>query len=131
MVDEIHVLYSWGQSFRVAFKHIGPVRDRFQSRLVMVGATATLLHGYQTSNIWSFLNLSHNMFVLHRSNIRNDIRQIFWTLTHGIGGSDFSDLRWIAGTKGRKTIVFVSTISVGFRLFSYLQSILPPQADFR
>ena len=131
VVDEVHVLYSWGQSFRVAFKHIGPIRDRFRSRLVMVGTTATLLHGYQTNNIRSFLNLSHNTFVLHRSNIRNDIRQIFRKLTHGIGGSNFSDLRWVVGAMGRKTIVFVSTISIGFRLFSYLQSLLPPQADFR
>ena len=131
VVDEVHVLYSWGQSFRVAFKHIGPMRDRFRSRLVMVGVTATLLHGYQTNNIRSFLNLNHNTFVLHRSNIRNDIRQIFRTLTHGIGGSNFFDLRWVVGAKGRKTIVFVSTISTGFRLFSYLQSLLPPKADFR
>ena len=130
VVDEIHVLYSWGQSFRVAFKHIGPMRDRFRSRLVMVGATATLLHGYQTNNIRSFLNLCSNTFVLHRSNVRNDIRQIFRTLTHGLGGSNFSDLRWVVRAGGRKTIVFVSTISVGFRLFSYLRSLLPLEADF-
>ena len=67
------MLYSWGQISRVAFERIGPIRDRFRSRLVMAGDTATPLHGYQTNNTRSFLNLSRNMYVLHRSNIRNDV----------------------------------------------------------
>ena len=73
VVYGVHMLYSWGQFFRVAFECIGPIRDRFRSRLVMVGDTATPLHGYQTNNTRSFLNLSRNMFVLHRSNIWNDV----------------------------------------------------------
>ena len=51
----------------------------------MVGVAAILLHGYRTDIIRSFLNLGHNAFVLYRSNIRDDIWQIFRTLTHKIG----------------------------------------------
>jgi len=84
VVDEVHAPYSWGRSFRVAFNHIGPIRDRFQSRLVMIGATATLLHAWVPDKQHPVFPQPQPRHVRpHRSNIRNDIRQIFRTLTHG------------------------------------------------
>lgn len=42
IIDEIHLLNSWGAGFRPHFQQIGFLRARFPSNTVLLGLTATL-----------------------------------------------------------------------------------------
>ncbi|KAL1674911.1 P-loop containing nucleoside triphosphate hydrolase protein, partial [Schizophyllum commune] len=45
MVDEAHLMYTWGRQFRTEYLQIGNARDRFASRPALVAFTATLRKG--------------------------------------------------------------------------------------
>ncbi|RDX45573.1 P-loop containing nucleoside triphosphate hydrolase protein [Lentinus brumalis] len=128
-VDEIHLLYSWGQVFRQAFRQLGYVRARMSLHTRMIGTTATLLAGHPEDTILRFLGLRRGEFhLIRRSNLRRNVRTIFRTLTHGLGGWSFADLRWIL-TSGRKTVIHCRTIAQGFRLAIFLWKLAPPLPD--
>ena len=127
-VDEVHLLDSWGNSFRKAYQQIQYVRARFELSLVAVAFTATLLPDDQTDRVCHFIGLQR-YHTVQRSNRRPEIQLIFRVLTHGIESWEFSDLRWIIDDmQQKKTIIFCTTIRDGFRIFSYLWRLLdsPP-----
>ena len=120
-VDEAHLLDTWGNSFRKAYLQIEFMRARFESAMVMIAMTATLLPGEQTERVRKFIGLRDNHHTVQRSNRRPEIQLLFRTLSHGIESWEFSDLRWIIDDmRQKKIIVFCSSISNGFRVFSYL-----------
>lgn len=120
-IDEVHLLDTWGKSFRKAYQQIKFTRARFESSLVMIAMTATLLPGEQTERIRKFVGLRHDYHTVQRSNRRPEIQLLFRVLSHGIEGWEFPDLRWIIDDmQQKKIIIFCTTIRGGFRVFSYL-----------
>ena len=83
-VDEVHLLDTWGKSFRKAYLQIEFMRARFESNLVMIAMTATLLPGEQTERICKFVGLKSRYHKVHRSNRRPEIQLLFRVLSHGI-----------------------------------------------
>ena len=127
-VDEIHLLNSWGLAFRQAFRQLGHARARLPSH-VFIGTSATVLAGDARGSIFSFLGLYPGKFHLIQClNLRRNVQTIFRTLTHGIGGWAFPDLKWVVESK-RKTVIHCRTISLGFHLALYLWRLLPSHVD--
>ena len=81
----------------------------------------------QTERVCNSLGLRNGeFFVLRRSNIRHDIQLLFKTLTHGLGGDTFEDLRYIVEDEPRRRcIIFCPTIRLAFTLLAYLWDISP------
>ncbi|KAI0353617.1 hypothetical protein OH77DRAFT_1553273 [Trametes cingulata] len=128
-IDEVHLLYSWGQNFRKSYQQLGHARARFPPRTRIIGTTASLLAGHPQEAVFSFLGLrSHQLYLLRRSNVRPAIETRFRILTHGIGGWAFPDLKWILH-QGRKTVIHCRTIAMSFRVAVYLWRLLPPSGD--
>ncbi|KAF9645276.1 P-loop containing nucleoside triphosphate hydrolase protein [Thelephora ganbajun] len=120
-VDEVHLLDTWGKSFRKAYLQIQYMRARFESSLVMTAMTATLLPREQTQQICKFIGLRDHHHTVQRSNRRPEIQLLFRVLSHGIENWEFPDLRWIIDDmRQKKIIVFCTSIRDGFRVFSYL-----------
>lgn len=120
-VDEVHLLDSWGSSFRKAYLQIEFMRARFDSNLTMIAMTATLLPGKQTKRVTKFIGLQYDHHTVQRSNRRPEIQLLFQTLSHGIENWEFSDLQWVIDDMQRKKIIiFCASIRDGFRVFSYL-----------
>lgn len=119
-VDEAHLLDSWGNSFRQAYQQIQYVRVRFNSSLVAIAMTATLLPGDQTDRVSEFIGL-RNYHTVQRSNRRPEIQLLFRVLSHGIESWDFPDLQWVIDDmRQKKIIIFCTSIKAGFRIYSYL-----------
>lgn len=120
IVDEVHLLDSWGNSFRKAYQQIQYVRARFESSTVALAMTATLLPGDQTHRVCEFVGL-RNYHTVRRSNRRPEIQLLFRVLSHGIESREFPDLRWVIDDMQRKKIIiFCTSIRDGFRIYSYL-----------
>ncbi|EGO02457.1 hypothetical protein SERLA73DRAFT_69962 [Serpula lacrymans var. lacrymans S7.3] len=119
-IDEIHLLDTWGNDFRQVFQQIGYMASHFPSRVVMIALTATLPTGPPMQQVCNFLGLKPGWFhLVHRSNIRPDLRIVIRELTHGIGNHSFPDLLWILDSR-RKTMIFCETINISFRVHTYL-----------
>jgi len=126
----------WNRSDDVGvYQQIQYVRARFESSLLVIAMTATLLPGDQSDRVCNFIGLRGYHTVQKRarrdreSNRRPEIQLIFRVLSHGIESWEFSDLRWIIDNMERKkTIIFCTSIGDGFRIFSYLWRLLdsPP-----
>ncbi|KIY49882.1 P-loop containing nucleoside triphosphate hydrolase protein, partial [Fistulina hepatica ATCC 64428] len=131
--DEIHLLHSWGHTFRKSFQEIGNVCCRLGTYPPLIGLSATLPKGERMKSVLSFLNLStklKNYYLIHRSNLRHDIQFMFRELRHGLQSYSFPQLYWILKS-GRKTIIFCRTISLSFRIFVYLWNDLPSTHNHR
>jgi superfamily II DNA helicase RecQ len=119
VVDEAHLLNTWGKSWRKAFTQIGWVRARFNN-VVLVALTATMRGGEYIGSVCHFLGLHRGQFhLIRKSNVHPDVQVLFRTLYSGIGGKKFPELLWVL-RDGRKTIIFCRTINLGFRIFEYL-----------
>ena len=120
-VDEAHLLDTWGNSFRNAYLQIEFMRARFESSLVVIAMTATLLPGKQTKRVCDFVGLREDHHTVQRSNCRPEIQLLFRVLSHGIENWEFSDLRWVIDDmQQKKIIIFCTSIRDGFRVYSYL-----------
>lgn len=120
-VDEIHLLNTWGQTFRREFEQIGLMRARFTpSRPVLVGLTATLQSGPWFRSVCHFLGLHPGHFYLiRRSNMRYDIRFAFRTVLSGARSYTFPELDWVLHGE-RQVIIFCPAISLSNRVVTYL-----------
>ncbi|KAI0057599.1 P-loop containing nucleoside triphosphate hydrolase protein [Artomyces pyxidatus] len=128
-VDEIHLLDQWGETFRKAFQQIGYTRARMPDHVVLTGLTATLLRGPRMANILRFLGLKAGQYhLIHRSNIRYDLRLLIRPLTRGLGSHKFPDFDSVL-VGNRRTILFCKTILLGFRLLVHLWARAPRQPD--
>ena len=63
IVDEIHLLISWGAGFRPLFQQIGFLRARFPTGTTLLGLTATLRKGKYKDNVFKFLGLQDSLKV--------------------------------------------------------------------
>ena len=120
-VDEVHLLNTWGQSFRKAFQQIGWTRARFQNRIPTAAVTATLQVGTLTDRVKTFLGFEDDhCHVMRRSNYRPDIKLIFCTMKNGLESGNFSDLDWVVDNgERRRTLIFLRTVAVGFLAQAY------------
>lgn len=123
-VDEAHLLYFWGASFRVCFRQIGFMRARLpsqgQSRTPLIAVTATLRAGAPMRTICEFLGLHEGKYhFIRRSNARHDIQYLIRDMQSGMKSINFPELDWVL-TDDEKTIIFCSTIAFGFRIICYL-----------
>lgn len=120
-IDEVHLVQDWGDpSFRGAFRRIALVHARMPPGTVLIGLTATLLAGPETTELLQTLGLTPGSFFFQRrSNLRRDVKDIYRVLRHGLSGWNFPDLDWVA-TSDRKTLIYCGNFSLGFRLRMYL-----------
>ncbi|KAJ3535140.1 hypothetical protein NM688_g7019 [Phlebia brevispora] len=124
-IDELHLLNTWSAHFRKAFWQIGYIRAHMPTRTVLIGVTATLAIGSPMDNVLKFLRLRPGDFhLIQQSNRRPDLRIVYRTLTTGLGGWKFPDLKHVLD-EGRKTVIYCKTISLSFRLMTYLVTIAP------
>ena len=125
-IDEVHLVQDWGDpSFRDAFRHIALVHARMPRGTVLIGLTATLLAGQETTELLKTLGLTPGTFFFQRrSNIRHDTRDIYRVLRHGLSGWSFPDLDWVI-EGNRKTIIYSGTFNLGFRVHTYFRHKAP------
>ncbi|KII83513.1 hypothetical protein PLICRDRAFT_180290 [Plicaturopsis crispa FD-325 SS-3] len=120
IVDEAHLMNSWGVGFRPPFLEIGNMRARFPSRAVMLALTATLRAGQAIQSVCELLGLHEGRFhLIRRSNMRHDVQILFRTLRSSIMGTEFPELDWVLREKG-KILIFCRTIRLGFQVALYL-----------
>ncbi|KAF8962189.1 P-loop containing nucleoside triphosphate hydrolase protein, partial [Flammula alnicola] len=119
-IDEVHLVQDWGDpSFRDAFRHIALVHARMPRGTILIGLTATLLSGKETTALLNTLGLAPGSFFFQRrSNIRRDVQDIYRVLRHGLAGWSFPDLDWIV-EGNRKTIIYCNNFALCFRLRTY------------
>jgi len=119
-VDEVHLLDSWGTSFRKSYQQIQYIRARFEFNLVEIAMTATLLPDNQTDRVCEFVGL-RDYHTVRRSNRRPEIQLLLRVLSHGIENQEFSNLRWVVeDMRRKKIIIFCTSIRDGYRVFCYL-----------
>lgn len=129
-VDEIHLIYEWGEDFRPSFRHIGRfARGRCPPHISVFGLSATIEPGKPLATICSTMGFVHGHFHHERrTNERPNIHFSLQTLTHTLGGDLFPDLLpLLAGN--RKTVIYCATIQLCWRVFIYLWSLLPPSSE--
>jgi superfamily II DNA helicase RecQ len=74
-VDEIHLLYSWGQSFRISLQQIGHVQAHCPDHVVMCAVSTTVADGKVMDTICDFLSYLPGQFHLIRcSNAHPDVQ---------------------------------------------------------
>jgi hypothetical protein len=72
-IDELHLLTSWGESFRPMYKQIMYVRARFAKRVVTFGMTATLWVGKHLQSVCSFFGWKDGTFKLLRRSMQDQM----------------------------------------------------------
>ncbi|KAF8185693.1 P-loop containing nucleoside triphosphate hydrolase protein [Pholiota molesta] len=126
-IDEVHLLATWGDKFRPAFRQIGFMRARFAKHIVAFAMTATL----QPKHLLSICNQigfkSGNYHLIWHSNARHNIQLIFRTLNASSASERFPQLDWVLNETG-KTLIFCPTIRMGFKLAIYLWHLTPRNA---
>ena len=123
-VDELHLLYQWGRRFRKAFSQIGNIRARLPlirgRPISVITVTATFRKGPTMDGASKILELVPGRYhLIRRSNMRNDIQLIFRRMISGLGSSSFPELYWVLES-AKITVIFCTTISLGFRVSAYL-----------
>ena len=120
VVDEVHLLDSWGNSFWKAYLQIEFMRAHFKSTLVMIAMMVTLLPGKQTEWVCKFVGLQ-GYHMVQWSNRWPEVQLLFHTLSHGIENWEFPDLWWvIEDIQQKKIIIFCMSIKDSFHIFSFL-----------
>ncbi|KAJ7699249.1 P-loop containing nucleoside triphosphate hydrolase protein, partial [Mycena rosella] len=119
--DEVHLLNTWGQSFRKDFLQVGFAKARMSGRHnPWILTSATVRHGAPFDSICRLLGLDQTDFhLIRRSSARPDVQILFRDLVSPISGDSFPEPDWII-TGDRPTIIFAKTISLGSRIYSYL-----------
>ncbi|KAJ3964465.1 P-loop containing nucleoside triphosphate hydrolase protein [Lentinula raphanica] len=119
-IDELHLLLTWGKSFRKCFQQIGFVRSRLPDNIVLMGLTATMRGGTALKSVCQGLGLRNGDYhLIRRSNQRPDIELIFRNVSSPIDGCSFPELQWIV-RHARKTIIFCRAISLGNQVHQFL-----------
>ena len=128
IIDEIHLLISWGASFRPLFQQIGFLRARFPSDTVLLGLTATLRKNKFKESVFRFLGLqASKVHFIRRSNARPDVTLLIRTLRANTNTEHFPELDWVLREKGH-ALIFCPSIRTGFRLAVYLWHLDPKSA---
>ncbi|KAJ7761338.1 P-loop containing nucleoside triphosphate hydrolase protein [Mycena metata] len=119
-IDEVHLLNSWGTTFRKDFLHLGFVGARLPDHHnPWILASATVHDGDPFNNICTLLGLKFgNFHLIRRSCSRPDVQILFRELTSSISGDSFPELDWIL-TENRPTVIFPKSYSLGSRIYTY------------
>ncbi|KAJ7779877.1 hypothetical protein B0H16DRAFT_1300097 [Mycena metata] len=118
--DEVHLLNSWGASFRKDFQHMGFVHARMDERHnPWLLTSATVRDGAPFDNICRLLGLNKNFHLIRRSSFRPDIRILFRDLVSPISGDSFPELDFVLD-ENRPSIIYTKFISLGFRVYAHL-----------
>ncbi|TRM62008.1 P-loop containing nucleoside triphosphate hydrolase protein, partial [Schizophyllum amplum] len=130
MVDEAHLMYVWGRSFRTQYTQIGFVRQRFSASAPLVAFTATLRRGRTPEQspldcVRRFLGFDEGSYhFIHRSCARYEMQITVRPFSHGRQSEAYPELDWLLGLPG-KTLVFCSSIKWGAKIALYLLSKSP------
>ncbi|TFY79570.1 hypothetical protein EWM64_g4443 [Hericium alpestre] len=129
--NEIHLLPAWGALFRKAYQQIGFMRTRFPDRIVAIGVTATMARGGALDTVRLMLGMQEDQFhCIRRSNFRPELQLLLRDLGTGINGHHFPALLWILKSR-RKTVIYCATISLAFRVTSYLWTHAEDKTDLQ
>ena len=125
VIDEAHVILPWAADFRDAYGRINRVIARIPGGVPVLAMSGTLSFEAEAALI-KFLGYREGTYQTVRMPCeRPNLRVVFSTLTHGLGGKDFPDIAW--ATKGnKKIIIFCDTIDLGFRVATYLRRFSSP-----
>ncbi|KAJ7497874.1 hypothetical protein B0H11DRAFT_2384732 [Mycena galericulata] len=111
--DEVHLLNTWGVTFRKDFGQMGFVKARMPDRhnpWILTSAT----------RICQLLGLHKgNYHLIRRSCARPDVQIIFRDLVFPISGDSFPEFDWVL-TENRPIVMFPKSISLGSRIYAYL-----------
>ncbi|KIM89659.1 hypothetical protein PILCRDRAFT_1984 [Piloderma croceum F 1598] len=119
-VDEIHLLYSWGLSFRFVFQQIKFVHSQCPPWIVCMALSATVTKGRVMDHICKFLGYKPGKFhIICRSNTQYNVQLIIREFQNGLGGWKFPQLNWVFN-EPQKTIIFCPTITLEFHMTIYL-----------
>ncbi|KAJ7728213.1 hypothetical protein B0H16DRAFT_1331065, partial [Mycena metata] len=119
--DEVHLLNSWGASFRKDFGQMGFVKARLpEKHNPWILGSATVRTGRPFDSICQLLGLRDgNYHLIRRSCARPDVQILFRDLISPISGDSFPELDFIL-TENRPTVIFPKSISLAFRIYAYL-----------
>ncbi|KAH7878315.1 P-loop containing nucleoside triphosphate hydrolase protein, partial [Lentinula edodes] len=119
-VDEVHLLLTWGKSFRKPFQQIGLAKARLPDNVRTLALTATMQVGSALHSICRFLGMPEGKYhLIRRSNQRPDIQLIFREISSPVEGLFFPELDWVLKEK-RNTIIFARRIHFGNRIHEYM-----------
>ncbi|KAJ7201498.1 P-loop containing nucleoside triphosphate hydrolase protein, partial [Mycena haematopus] len=119
-VDEVHLLNTWGVTFRKDFQQLGFIQARMDdSHNPWILTSATVRDGAPFDNICRLLGLNGNFHLIRRSSFRPDIRFLFRELISPISGDSFPELHWII-EENRPSVLYAKTISLGSRIYADL-----------
>ncbi|KZV89645.1 hypothetical protein EXIGLDRAFT_650013, partial [Exidia glandulosa HHB12029] len=120
IVDEVHLLLTWGAAFRKVFRQIGLLRSRFPGKVQIIALSATVMPGAEVNDICASLGLrAADLRFDRRCNLRGNLVLERQTMTSSLDGPDFPDLRWMVA-HNLKAVVFCRTIARAWRMCSYL-----------
>ncbi|KAJ7478915.1 P-loop containing nucleoside triphosphate hydrolase protein [Mycena latifolia] len=128
--DEAHLINEWGILFRIDFRTIGLfLRGRLPSSISIVGLSATLAPGKDTTAVCQTLGLFEGHFhMIRRTNERPNIQFTLQTLTHGLSGYEFPDILPFLRS-GRKVIIHFHSLDMLFRCYVYIWRLQPRSAE--
>lgn len=129
-VDEVHLINSWGLSFRPAFTLIGTfLRGRFPSSISIMGLTATLEPGLPTESVCKSLGFFEGSFkLIRKSNERPNTQFTIQFMAHGMTGDKFPELLPYLAS-GRMTIIHCQALRQVLSVHTYLWRAQPDGAD--
>lgn len=132
VIDELHLLWAWGTTFREEYRSIGKTRHRLHTRVRALLLSATLDPEILPS-ILSELGLElgrPDLLDIHRSNLRPEIRVTTRTLDSNLSSSfSFPEFRWLLRQSGI-TIIFVDNRGAALRIALYLRRCDRPHAKY-
>ncbi|KAJ7506408.1 P-loop containing nucleoside triphosphate hydrolase protein [Mycena galericulata] len=119
--DEVHLLNTWGVTFRKDFGQMGFVKARMPDRHnPWILTSATVRTGQPFDSICQLLGLHKgNYHLIRRSCARPDVQIIFRDLVFPISGDSFPEFDWVL-TENRPIVMFPKSISLGSRIYAYL-----------
>jgi superfamily II DNA helicase RecQ len=119
-MDELHLSSEWAKDFRKAFRTVGRfLRGRLPAHASINGMTATLQPGESTQLVCHNLGFFNGQFRETRLSNERPNMHIALQLISKRSTTSFSFLNsYIASI--RKTIIYVPTLDVLFRVFIYL-----------
>lgn len=131
-IDECHLVEEQGIDFRPRYREIGQLRHRLPSSVPWIAVSATLPSGQTFDRVMTSLGFNPGCYVCGHLPIDNPhvcyLPQFF---RYPISGTTFLDITWLipstvtSADDITKSLIFCNTISLGTRVYRFLQHLLP------